>query len=102
MPHAAPPAHLLEVRDLRVRYVRSGVDAVDGVSFGLEAGGALGVVGASGSGKSQTALAVLGLCGEGAAVEGSIRFDGVELVGASEPALRRVRGLRVGMVFQDP
>ncbi|MFO1011787.1 MAG: ATP-binding cassette domain-containing protein [Planctomycetota bacterium] len=95
---------LLDVRDLVVRFpARSSGGpreflAVDGVSFALTRGEALGLVGESGSGKSTIARAVLGLARPSA---GSIRFDGVELVGANERA-RRAAARRIGVVFQDP
>ena len=95
---------LLDVRDLSVRYAtREGVvQAVDGLSFALEAGETLGVVGESGAGKSQAALALLGLLAPGAKISGSIRFEDRELLGQSERAWLRVRGNRIAMVFQDP
>jgi oligopeptide transport system ATP-binding protein len=95
---------LLEVSDLRIAYDgRDGtVQAVNGISLQLEAGGSLGIVGESGSGKSQTALAVMGLLAPNARVEGSIRFDGEELIGRSEPELAQLRGKSIAMVFQDP
>ncbi|MDD3763294.1 MAG: ABC transporter ATP-binding protein [Nevskiales bacterium] len=76
--------------------------AVEDVSFELPAGGTLGVIGESGSGKSQTMLAILGLTPRQATVEGSIRFEGRELTGLSERALNRVRGAGIGCVFQNP
>ncbi|MEW6166378.1 MAG: ABC transporter ATP-binding protein [Pseudomonadota bacterium] len=93
---------LLQVQDLVVRLGRDAPAVVDGVSFELAAGEALGLVGESGSGKSQTALAVLGLSPRGARVEGRIVFDGRPLLGLSERALARVRGRRIGAVFQNP
>jgi oligopeptide transport system ATP-binding protein len=94
---------LLEVQNLRIRYDTSAgtVQAVDGIGFRLEAGQTLGIVGESGSGKSQTALALLGLQPRRARLEGSVRFEGQELLGAGEGALNRVRGSRIGLVFQD-
>ncbi|PHQ52855.1 ABC transporter ATP-binding protein [Streptomyces cinnamoneus] len=92
---------LLSVNDLTVSF-RSGVRAVDGVSLELDAGRTLGVVGESGSGKSVTSLAVLGLLPASATVGGSVRFDGRELLGLDRGALRRLRGDRIAMVFQDP
>jgi oligopeptide transport system ATP-binding protein len=75
---------------------------VRGLDFALQAGQTLGIVGESGSGKSQTALALLGLQPRRARLAGSIRFEGQELLGAGEGALNRVRGRRIGLVFQDP
>lgn len=91
---------LLTVRDLTVDF-RSGVRAVDGLDLDLSAGQVLGVVGESGSGKSVTSLAVLGLL-QGATVRGEIRFDGRELTTLDQRSLRRLRGDRIAMVFQDP
>ena len=95
---------LLEVNDLRVRLAtsRGPADAVRGVSFALERGDTLGLIGESGCGKSLTALALLGLLPESAVVTGSIRFDGEELVGRGERELCRLRGNRIGIVFQEP
>ncbi|OXR41982.1 Oligopeptide transport ATP-binding protein OppD [Nocardia cerradoensis] len=91
---------LLEVADLTVRI--DGRTVLDGVGFDLAAGDRLGVIGASGSGKSLTALAILGLLPDHADVRGSIRFDGVELLGRSDRELSAIRGHRIAMVFQEP
>jgi peptide/nickel transport system ATP-binding protein len=95
---------LLQVTDLRVRLntQRGPADAVRGVSFALERGETLGLIGESGCGKSITALALLGLLPERAVVSGSIRFDGAELVGRGDADLCRLRGNRIGIVFQEP
>ena len=95
---------LLEVKDLRVGFPITGrmVEVVRGVSFTLEPGEALGLVGESGSGKSQTALAILRLLKPpGRILGGSVRFEGQDLVGASETEMARLRGAGVSMVFQD-
>ncbi|MFE2104503.1 dipeptide ABC transporter ATP-binding protein [Kitasatospora sp. NPDC059463] len=102
-PDAEP---VLSVRDLRVSFAdpRGGapVAAVRGLSFDLARGEVLGLVGESGSGKSATGLAVLGLHDpRTTTVTGSIRLAGQELVGAGESVLRRVRGGRAALVFQD-
>jgi peptide/nickel transport system ATP-binding protein len=97
--------HVLEIRDLRTHFfTRAGVvKAVDGVSLHVDRGEILGVAGESGSGKSVTAFSVLGLVDPpGRIVSGSVRFGGSELVGLGEEGLRRIRGRRVAMVFQDP
>jgi len=96
---------LLRVDDLRVAFATEGepVQAVDGVSFELAAGEVLAIVGESGSGKSVTAQTLVGLTrSPNAHIGGSVRLGGEELIGAGESELRRVRGERVGMVFQDP
>jgi len=97
---------LLDVRELRVRFeTPSGpLQAVDGVSFQLRAKEVLAIVGESGSGKSVTAMSLVGLTrGPNVHIEGTALLDGAgELIGASEGALRRVRGAQIAMVFQDP
>jgi peptide/nickel transport system ATP-binding protein len=95
---------LLEVRDLRVTLAtpQGPVDALRGVSFALERGGTLGLVGESGCGKSMTALALMGLLPEGARVSGSIHFAGQELTTLDEDAMCALRGDRIAMVFQEP
>jgi peptide/nickel transport system ATP-binding protein len=100
---SAPPL-LLEVDDLRVRLrtPRGEAEALRGVSFSMRRGQTLGLIGESGCGKSMTALAVMGLLPEGAALSGSIRFNGQPLVGLEEEALCRLRGNRIAMVFQEP
>jgi peptide/nickel transport system ATP-binding protein len=96
---------LLNVEGLRVGFATEGglVQAVDGVSFELEAGEVLAIVGESGSGKSVTAQTILGLTRPAnASIAGSARFRGRELIGASEKELRHVRGAEIAMIFQDP
>jgi peptide/nickel transport system ATP-binding protein len=95
---------LLEVRDLRVTLAtaRGPADALRGVSFTLERGATLGLIGESGCGKSMTALALMGLLPEGALVSGSMRFEGRELTTLGEDALCALRGDRIAMVFQEP
>jgi peptide/nickel transport system ATP-binding protein len=95
---------LLEVTDLQTRFLTDDgiVKAVSGVSFSLEKGQTLGVVGESGSGKSVTFLTVMGLLEKNAQVSGSVRFDGDEILGAKATRLRKIRGQRIGMIFQDP
>ncbi|HIU16830.1 MAG TPA: ABC transporter ATP-binding protein [Candidatus Avidesulfovibrio excrementigallinarum] len=103
---AGDVAPLLEVDELTVRLApRHGVafDAVHRVSFALAPGQTFCLVGESGCGKSLTALAILGLIPDiGRIVSGRILFAGQDLAGASEAALRTVRGRRIGMVFQEP
>jgi peptide/nickel transport system ATP-binding protein len=96
---------LLEVTDLITEFAtRDGVlRAVDGVSLSLARGEVLGLVGESGSGKSVTGFSILGLIDPpGRIASGSVRFDGQELIGAQEETLRRLRGKRIAMIFQDP
>jgi oligopeptide/dipeptide ABC transporter ATP-binding protein len=98
---------LLAVEELRTWFRGPGevARAVDGVSFRLDAGRTLGLVGESGCGKSVTALSVLGLVpGPTGRVESgsSVRLRGEELVGADEARLREIRGGEIGMVFQEP
>jgi peptide/nickel transport system ATP-binding protein len=95
---------LLEVHDLSVelRTHRGPAYAVRNVSFSLEPGETLGLVGESGCGKSITALALMGLLPENARLTGSIVFEGRQLVGESERALCALRGDRIGMIFQEP
>ena len=98
-----PP--LLEVRDLHVHFPTEDgvVKAVDGVSFTLDKGDTLGVVGESGSGKSVTFMTVMGLINrKSARVSGEVLFDGLDLLAIPDKQLRRLRGERIGMVFQDP
>ena len=95
---------LLEVENLSVRLQtqRGPADAVRGVSFSLERGATLGLIGESGCGKSITAMSLMGLLPDNAKVSGSVRFDQQELVGLDEAELRHLRGNRIGMIFQEP
>ena len=96
---------LLEINDLEVDFGtdEGTVHAVDGVSFALEAGEVLSIVGESGCGKSVTAMTILGLTrGINARIGGSVRYQGKELTTASAEELQAIRGDRIAMVFQDP
>lgn len=96
---------LLTVKNLRTEFLtRDGVlPAVADVSLELNRGEVLGLVGESGSGKSVTGFSIMGLVdAPGKIARGSIVFDGQELVGADEETLRRLRGRRIAMIFQDP
>ena len=95
---------LLEVKNLSVslQTQRGHALAVRDVSFTLERGQTIGLVGESGCGKSITAMSLLGLLPENARVTGSITFDGRELVGLPESELCGLRGDRIGMIFQEP
>jgi oligopeptide/dipeptide ABC transporter ATP-binding protein len=102
---AEPPAPpLLDVTDLRVCFRSRGrvVNAVQGISFAIEPGQTLAIIGESGSGKTVSAYAVMGLLPRTAQVSGSIRFRGVQLVGRSEKELQDHRGRNAAMVFQNP
>jgi len=96
---------LLDVRDLRVavRLDEHAAAAVDGVSFALERGKVLGLVGESGCGKSMTALALMRLLPPAAWVAGgTARFEGRDLLTLPERELRRLRGAEIAMIFQEP
>jgi oligopeptide transport system ATP-binding protein len=97
---------ILQVRDLGVEFRSEGavVRAVDGVSFDLAPGRTLGLVGESGSGKSATNLAILRLVPDppGRIAGGSIRFAGQDLLALPDGEMRRLRGRRIAMIFQDP
>ncbi|MES9604122.1 dipeptide ABC transporter ATP-binding protein [Actinomadura sp. NPDC000929] len=92
---------VLRVADLAVGHA-TGAHVLRGVSFSVEAGEALGLVGESGAGKTSLALALMGLLPEGARVTGSVRLRGQELLGRTDAELSRVRGKDLAMVFQDP
>ncbi|MCW5629049.1 MAG: ABC transporter ATP-binding protein [Rhodoferax sp.] len=97
---------LLEVRDLRTvfRGDDGDVAVVDGVSFSVDAGRTLAIVGESGCGKSVTSLSIMGLLPRphGRVAAGSIRFEGRELVGADERTMQDLRGNGMAMIFQEP
>jgi peptide/nickel transport system ATP-binding protein len=92
----------LRVEDLAVRVGRAGTEAVRGVSFSLEAGSRTGLIGESGSGKTLTALALMGLLPEGLAATGRVIYRGHDLFELSERELCELRGDRLAMVFQEP
>jgi oligopeptide/dipeptide ABC transporter ATP-binding protein len=99
------PANLLEVRDLAISFRTPAgiIRVVDGISFDIRAGECLALVGESGCGKTVSALSIVGLLSRNQAiVEGSVRFNGRELVGLSEKDLRPVRGGQIGFIFQEP
>jgi peptide/nickel transport system ATP-binding protein len=101
----AGPAIVVEVDDLHISYeTRKGdVAAVEGTSFQVREGETVGLVGESGCGKSTIAFGIVNFLGpNGKIVKGSIRFQGKELVGRSQEELKRLRGDRLAMVFQDP
>jgi peptide/nickel transport system ATP-binding protein len=97
---------LLDVRELKTFFQVEGGEfpAVDGISFSIEPGRTLGIVGESGCGKSVTALSIMGLVPRppGRIAGGEILFDGVDLLQLSTVALRELRGNRISMIFQEP
>jgi oligopeptide transport system ATP-binding protein len=103
---SSPNGNLLEVRNLRTYFDTDDgeVKAVDGVAFQLKRGETLGIVGESGSGKSVTNLSIIRLIPEppGRIVSGEIVFDGTDVLRLKEAEMRRIRGRRIAMIFQDP
>src|SRR5690349_20008113 len=102
---APATSSMLDVRDLRIHFPTDDglVKAVDGVSFTLDRGKTLGIVGKSDSGKSVTSLGIMGLHhGTRANIGGKIWLDGEELVAASPTRVRQLRGSKMAMIFQDP
>jgi len=95
---------LLMVDDLRVSFAMAGLEvrAVDGVSFSVDPGRSLAIIGESGSGKTVSCRALMGLLPAGTAIHGSARLRGSELIGLSDAELRKHRGSDMAMVFQDP
>src|ERR1700691_4315782 len=95
---------LLEVEDLRVAFAVGGreVRAVDGVSYRIEPGKTLAIIGESGSGKTVGCRAIMRLLPTGAIISGSSRIRGGELIGLSDAQLRKHRGSDLAMVFQAP
>lgn len=98
------PSKLLEVKDLEVRFRQgtNSVYAVNGVSFDLDQGKTLAIIGESGSGKTVTSRAMMGLLPNTAVVHGSVKLNGKELVGLTEKEMLQHRGLDLATVFQDP
>jgi oligopeptide/dipeptide ABC transporter ATP-binding protein len=98
------PKPLLQISNLSISYPsnRGQVEVLRQLDLSLAEGECLGLAGESGSGKTQLLLAILGLCGPNALVRGSIRYRGQELLGTPAAQLNRVRGRRIGLVFQDP
>ena len=97
---------LLELSDIRTYFFTDAgiVPSVDGVSYKIRRGETLGVVGESGCGKSVTALSIMRLVPSppGRTVSGQINFEGTDLTQLSEQEMRRIRGNRIGMIFQEP
>jgi oligopeptide/dipeptide ABC transporter ATP-binding protein len=103
VPADVPADAVLSVRGLRVEFPSDDglVHAVDGVSFDVFENEVLGIVGESGSGKSVTSMAVMGLLPKRAQIEGEVYFRGRPIMGLPDRELRRLRGARIAMVFQD-
>src|ERR1044072_5174413 len=98
-------SHQLEIKNLRTHFpTRAGlVRAVDDVSFYLDRGELLGLVGESGCGKSMTALSIMRLISPpGKIVDGEVLFDGKDLLKLSDAEMREIRGDDIAMIFQDP
>ena len=95
---------VLDVKDLRIGFRQDGriLSAVKGVSFAVGKGETVALVGESGSGKSVTALSTVALLGDNAIIEGSVIYNGMQMVGAAENDLRRVRGNDISFIFQEP
>ncbi len=96
--------NLLDVTDLNVRFAtpEGEVAAVSDLSFSVTGGESVGVVGESGSGKSQVFMAVMGLLAANGAAQGSVTFDGQQILGLAPKRLNAFRGARIAMIFQDP
>ncbi len=98
-------SHLLEVRDLEVKFAlrRGDITAIDGASFTLDKGERLGLVGESGAGKSVTGFSIINLISKpGFISRGSIHFEGKEISEYTDSQMRKIRGNRISMIFQDP
>ena len=96
---------VIKVKDLRISFKAYGgmVRAVRGVSFDLKRGETMAIVGESGSGKSVTIKAIMGILAGNAVIDGgSIEYDGMDLTKASEEDFQKIRGNRIGLIFQDP
>ena len=95
---------LLDVRNLNVSFQQDGATthAVRGVSFSVDRGETVALVGESGSGKSVTALSTVSLLGDSAQVQGSVAYDGQQMIGASQKLLHKVRGNDISFIFQEP
>lgn len=97
---------ILEVSNLQIRYVtdEETVYAVNDISFSLERGESIGLVGETGAGKTTTALGIMGLVPDppGEIVDGTIMFEGIDLLELPEKQMREIRGGKISMIFQDP
>ena len=98
-------SHLLEVNDLEVKFgLRQGdLTAINGISFNLDKGERMGLVGESGAGKSVTGFAIINLISKPGFISGGrVMFNGMDLAALSEEAMREIRGNQISMIFQDP
>ena len=99
-------AHLLEVKNLTTYFFTQDgvVKAVDGISYYLEEGETLGIVGESGCGKSVSALSIMRLVADppGRTIKGEVFFEGEDILKVDDSEMRRIRGNRIAMVFQEP
>jgi peptide/nickel transport system ATP-binding protein len=98
-------SHLLEVKDLEVKFgLRSGdLTAINGISFALDRGERMGLVGESGAGKSVTGFAIINLISKPGFISGGqVMFNGQNLAELSDEAMRKIRGNQISMIFQDP
>ena len=97
-------SRILDVQNLTISFRQDGklVPAVKGVSFHVERGETVALVGESGSGKSVTALSTVSLLPDSAVIDGSVKYNGTEMVGADEAGLRKVRGNDISFIFQEP
>ena len=104
MAAASSDARAVEIRDLDVTFATDGGDvhAVRGVSLDVRPGEVLAIVGESGSGKTVTARSILGLLPETALTQGAVVLDGTDVIGLDREAMRRVRGTKAAMIFQEP
>ncbi len=97
---------MLNIKDLVIHYETDEevVEAVNNISFEIKKGEVLGLVGETGAGKTTTALGILGLLPEkvGHVIQGSIEFEGENLLEKSEREMRKIRGKKISMIFQDP
>ena len=96
----------LDIKDLTIHYITDEgvVKAVNGIDLSLEKGDTLGLVGETGAGKTTTALAIMGLVPNppGKVVNGEILFEGEDLLQTSQADMRKIRGAKISMIFQDP
>lgn len=95
---------LLDINDLKVTFTTADgdVNAVNGMSYSIDAGETLAIVGESGSGKSQSAFAAMGLLAKNGRATGSVKFDGTELLTLSDREMNKFRSAQISMIFQDP